>query len=244
MKLKTLALSTLLIAAVACATPVADNNRQEAETKNTPAYTGDPVEHRFLELPYAYDALEPHIDAQTMEVHYDKHHRGYFNNFKKAVEGTDLENATLNFIFENASTLSSAVRNNAGGFFNHTLFWSILAPDGKGEPSEALLEVINEDFGSMEAFQEEFNSAATGQFGSGWSWLVVQSDGKLAVTGTPNQDNPLMDVVDVKGVPILALDVWEHAYYLKYQNKRGDYVQSFWNLVNWDEVNRRYAAAQ
>ncbi|GAO28835.1 superoxide dismutase [Geofilum rubicundum] len=244
MKLRTVVLSTLMVGAVACATPTADNNQEEAEVKTTPAYAGEAVEHTFLELPYAYDALEPYIDAQTMELHYSKHHQGYFNNFKKAVAGSDLENASLHFIFENISTLSSTIRNNAGGYYNHNLFWSMLAPGGKGEPSEALLADINANFGSMEAFQEKFNSAATGQFGSGWSWLVVQADGKLAVTGTPNQDNPLMDVVEVNGTPILTLDVWEHAYYLKYQNKRGDYVQNFWNLVNWDEVNRRYAAAQ
>lgn len=244
MKLTTVVLSTLMMTAAACATPTSDNNQTETATKTTPAYTGEAVEHTFAELPYAYDALEPYIDAQTMELHYSKHHQGYFNKFKKAVEGGDLENASLDFIFENISTLSAAVRNNSGGYFNHTLFWSIMAPGGQGDPSEALLAAINEAFGSMEAFKEKFNSAAVGQFGSGWSWLLIQADGSLAVTGTPNQDNPLMDVVEVNGTPILTLDVWEHAYYLKYQNKRADYVQNFWNLVNWDEVNRRYEAAQ
>jgi Fe-Mn family superoxide dismutase len=246
MKLTTVVFSTFLLAAAACATPTADNKQTESETetKTTPAYTGEAVEHTFAELPYAYDALEPYIDAQTMELHYSKHHQGYFNNFKKAVEGSNLENASLEFIFENISTESAAVRNNSGGYYNHTLFWSVLAPGGQGEASEALLADINEAFGSMDAFKEKFNSAATSQFGSGWSWLLVQADGSLAVTGTPNQDNPLMDVVEVKGTPILALDVWEHAYYLKYQNKRADYVQNFWNLVNWDEVNRLYEAAQ
>ncbi len=244
MRLKTVVLSTLMIAAVACSTPTSDNKQKQTETKETLTYTGEAVEHTFAELPYAYNALEPYIDAQTMELHYSKHHQGYFNNFKKAVAGSDIENASLDFIFENISTLSMAIRNNAGGYYNHNLFWSVLAPGGQGAASETLLTQINESFGSMDAFKEKFNSAATSQFGSGWAWLLVQSNGSLAVTGTPNQDNPLMDVVEVNGTPILALDVWEHAYYLKYQNKRADYVQNFWNLVNWDEVNRLYEAAQ
>ena len=249
MKLKHFVFTTLALTALtACGSPSGQQNNNQAEaaqteTSTVPEYSGIAVEHTFAALPYAYDALEPYIDAQTMELHYSRHHQGYYNNFMKALEGTGLENASLEFIFEHMSKLPTALRNNGGGYYNHSLFWSVLAPGGQGAPSPELSSAIEEAFGSMEAFQEQFNKAATGQFGSGWAWLLVKTDDSLAVSGTPNQDNPLMDVAEVRGTPILALDVWEHAYYLKYQNKRGDYVASFWNLINWEEVNHRYLMA-
>ncbi|PCH69941.1 MAG: superoxide dismutase [Bacteroidales bacterium] len=192
------------------------------------------------ELPYAYDALEPHIDAETMEIHHSKHHAGYTNNLNVATAGTDIEGQSIENILANISKQSVAVRNNGGGFFNHDLFWQVMSPNGGGNPSGALLAAIEKDFGSVDSFKEEFSKAAATRFGSGWAWLVKQSNGKLVVSSTPNQDNPLMDVAEVKGTPILGLDVWEHAYYLKYQNKRPDYISEFWNVVNWEEVAKRF----
>jgi Fe-Mn family superoxide dismutase len=197
----------------------------------------------FPELPYAYDALEPYIDAQTMELHYSKHHKGYYTKFVNAIEGTGLENKSLRDIFDNISSESTAVRNNGGGFFNHTLFWNVMGPNGGGTPSGELAEAINNAFGSFDEFKEKFTAAATGRFGSGWAWLVVK-EGKLEICSTPNQDNPLMDVSEVKGAPVLALDVWEHAYYLKYQNRRPDYINAFWNVVNWDAVAKNFKDAK
>jgi superoxide dismutase, Fe-Mn family len=196
----------------------------------------------FPALPYAYDALEPYIDARTMEIHYDKHHRAYFNNYVSAVKGTSLENVPLEKVFASVSTAGDAVRNNGGGFYNHTLFWKNLGKGSSG-PSAELAADINQAFGSFDKFRETFSNAGKTRFGSGWAWLYMTSDKKLAVASTPNQDNPLMDISPVKGTPLLTLDVWEHAYYLKYQNKRADYIDAFWNVVNWDEVNRRYKAA-
>lgn len=196
------------------------------------------------ELPYAHDALEPHIDAQTMEIHHGKHHAGYTSKFNAAIEGTDLENKSVEEILSNVSQHSTAVRNNGGGFYNHSLFWQVMSPNGGGEPTGAIADAINDSFGSYEAFKEEFSGAAAGKFGSGWAWVTVKPNGKLQVSSTSNQDNPLMDIAEVKGTPILGLDVWEHAYYLKYQNKRPDYVSAFFNVINWDEVNRRYEAAK
>ncbi|MBE0674426.1 MAG: superoxide dismutase [Bacteroidales bacterium] len=196
----------------------------------------------FPALPYAYNALEPYIDAQTMEIHYDRHHRAYFNNFLAAIKGTPAEGLTLEQIFAKMSTYSDAVRNNGGGYFNHMLFWNNLSPDG-GQPSAALAKAIEETFGSFDKFKELFGNAGKTRFGSGWAWLVVTPEGKLAVGSTPNQDNPLMDISPIKGTPILALDVWEHAYYLKYQNKRPDYVEAFWKVVNWKDVSARFEAA-
>ena len=187
------------------------------------------------ELPYAYDALEPHFDAQTMEIHYSKHHAAYVMNLNKALEGTDLSNKTLEEILKDAGNLAAGVRNNAGGHWNHTFFWNIIGPNKGGEPTGKLAEAITAQFGSVEAFKEEFKKAATGRFGSGWAWLV-SDNGKLAIGSTPNQDNPLMDVSEIKGTPLLGIDVWEHAYYLKYQNKRADFVDAFWNVVDWDKV--------
>lgn len=199
---------------------------------------------KLPDLPYAYDALEPHFDARTMEIHHSKHHNGYTTNLNAAIEGSDDEGASIESLLENVSTRSTAVRNNGGGFYNHSLFWTVLSPNGGGKPSGALAEAIDKKFGSFEDFKEEFSSAAKTRFGSGWAWLIVDKRGDLGVSSTPNQDNPLMDVADVKGTPILGLDVWEHAYYLNYQNRRPDYVSAFWNIVNWDEVSKRYEAAK
>jgi superoxide dismutase, Fe-Mn family len=196
----------------------------------------------FPALPYAYDALEPYIDARTMEIHYDKHHRAYFTNYVNAVKGTPLEGLPLEKVFTTVSSAGDAVRNNGGGFYNHFLFWHNLGKGSSG-PSAELTAAINQAFGSFDKFKETFNNAGKTRFGSGWAWLYLTSDKKLAVASTPNQDNPLMDLSPVKGTPLLTLDVWEHAYYLKYQNKRVDYIDAFWNVVNWDEVNRRYKEA-
>lgn len=196
------------------------------------------------QLPYAYDALEPHIDKQTMEIHHTKHHQAYTTNLNGAIQGTDLENKSIEEILRNVSSAPVAVRNNGGGFYNHNLFWEILSPNGGGEPTGAVGEAINNSFGSYEKFKEEFTKAATTRFGSGWAWLCKMDGGALQICSTPNQDNPLMDVSECNGFPILGLDVWEHAYYLKYQNRRPEYIASFFNLINWDEVNRRYAAGK
>lgn len=194
-------------------------------------------------LPYAHNALEPHIDAKTMEIHHGKHHNAYVTNLNAAVAGTEWENKSLEEILANISKLSPAVRNNGGGHWNHSFFWQIMAPNAGGNPTGAVAEAINAAFGSYDKFKEEFTKAATTRFGSGWAWLVANG-GKVSVTSTPNQDNPLMDIAEVKGTPILGLDVWEHAYYLNYQNRRPDYIAAFYNVINWDEVNKRLAAAK
>lgn len=194
-------------------------------------------------LPYAYDALEPNIDAKTMEIHYSKHHNGYVTNLNKAVEGTDLEGKSLEELLKIAGS-NTAVRNNGGGHFNHSLFWSILSPDGGGEPTGELADAISAKFGSFAAFKETFNKAAATRFGSGWAWLCIDTNKELCVCSSPNQDNPLMDVAECPGTPILGLDVWEHAYYLNYQNRRPDYINAFWNVIDWDAVSKRYAAAK
>jgi Fe-Mn family superoxide dismutase len=196
---------------------------------------------KLPDLPSAFDALEPHIDARTMEIHHDRHHAGYTNNLNNAIAGTDLEGKSIEDILANVSG-NGAVRNNGGGYYNHNLFWTILSPNGGGAPDGALGDAINSKFGSFDGFKDEFSKAAATRFGSGWAWLIVDRAGNLAVTSTPNQDNPLMDVAEVKGTPILGLDVWEHAYYLKYQNKRPDYIQAFWNVVNWTEVAGRFSS--
>lgn len=198
--------------------------------------------HTLPALDYGFDALEPHIDAQTMQIHHDKHHQAYVDNLNKALAGTDGEHKTLEELMANISAYPMAVRNNGGGHYNHTLFWKVLGPNG-GQPSGDLANAINEAFGSLDGLKEKMNNAGITRFGSGWAWLMVK-DGKLEVTSTPNQDNPLMDIADVKGHPILGLDVWEHAYYLKYQNKRPDYLSAIWNVINWEEVDRRYKAAR
>lgn len=195
-------------------------------------------------LPYAFNALEPYIDAQTMEIHHGKHHGAYVTNLNKAIEGKpELEGKSLEELFKNISSAPVAVRNNGGGHYNHTMFWNIMGPNKGGKPTGALADAINSTFGSFEKFQELFNNAATTRFGSGWAWLVL-SDGKLVVTSTPNQDNPLMDVAEVKGYPIMGLDVWEHAYYLKYQNRRPEYITNWWNVVDWDAIAKRFDEAK
>jgi Fe-Mn family superoxide dismutase len=191
-------------------------------------------------LPYAFNALEPHIDARTMEIHHGKHHAAYTNNLNAAIEGTVLEGKSIEDILGQVSKHSPAVRNNGGGYYNHNLFWEIMSPNGGGEPSGVLADDIKSRFGSFAEFKEAFSKAGATQFGSGWAWLLVDASGALAVTNSPNQDNPLMDLSPVKGTPILGMDVWEHAYYLNYQNRRPDYIAAFWNVVNWDEVSRRY----
>ena len=196
------------------------------------------------QLPYDFSALEPHIDAKTMEIHHGKHHNAYVTNLNKAVEGSDLAGKSLDELMKNISSAPAAVRNNGGGHYNHSLFWTVIGPNGGGEPSGELAEAINSKFGSFAALKEEFNNAAATRFGSGWAWLTVDGSGQLQVSSTPNQDNPVMDVADVNGTPILGLDVWEHAYYLNYQNRRPDYISAFWNVVNWEEVSKRYTAAK
>ena len=194
-------------------------------------------------LPYALDALAPHIDARTMEIHHGKHHNAYVTNLNAAIAGTDLEGKSLEELMKVAGS-NAAVRNNGGGHWNHSLFWEILSPTGGGLPTGELAAAIDAKFGSFDAFKETFNKAGATRFGSGWAWLCVDSKKELCVCSSPNQDNPLMDVSDCPGTPILGLDVWEHAYYLHYQNRRPDYIAAFWNLVNWEEVSKRYAAAK
>ena len=196
-------------------------------------------------LPYAYDALEPHIDAQTMEIHHSRHHNTYVTNLNGAVEGTDLESLSIDELVKNLDRVPeekrTAVRNNGGGHWNHSFFWKIMGPNGGGQPTGELAQAINDAFGSFDAMKEQFAKAAAGRFGSGWAWLVVDGNGKLAITSTPNQDNPLMDG---SGTPVIGIDVWEHAYYLKYQNKRPDYVSAWWNTVDWNAANENFKSAK
>ena len=189
-------------------------------------------------LPYAHDALEPHFDTLTMQIHHGKHHQAYVDNLNKAIAGTPHEHKTIEQLVAEAGAISAAVRNNGGGHWNHTFFWESLSPKG-GAPSGVLLEAINKAFGSLDGLKEKMNNAGMTRFGSGWAWLIKTASGDLAVTSTPNQDNPLMDLAEVKGTPLLGVDVWEHAYYLKYQNRRAEYLNAFWNLVNWDKVASR-----
>lgn len=197
------------------------------------------IDSVFPELPYAFNALEPVIDAKTMEIHYTKHYKAYYTNFLAALKDTHSANLDIQSLFAEISKQPTAIRNNGGGYYNHLLFWENMTPD-KTNPSDKLNSAIIKDFGSMEKFKEEFAKAGKTQFGSGWAWLVLGQDGKLFVSSTPNQDNPLMDVVEKKGTPLLCLDVWEHAYYLQYQNRRVEYVDNFWKVVNWDMVNKRF----
>jgi len=190
-------------------------------------------------LPYAPDALEPHIDTQTMQIHHGKHHQAYVDNLNKAIAGTEHENKSLEELVRNAGSISPAVRNNGGGHWNHSFFWESLAPGSGKQPSGKISDAINQAFGSFDAFKEKFNAAGATRFGSGWAWLIMK-DGKLEVSSTPNQDNPLMEVAEVKGSPLLGCDVWEHAYYLKYQNRRPEYLAAFWNAVNWNKVSERF----
>ena len=198
---------------------------------------------KFQPLPYAYDALEPFIDQQTVEIHYSKHHQAYYDNFMKAIKGTELESMAITDIFRNISKYPTAVRNNGGGYFNHTFYWNGLQAHGGNLPEGKLSEAIAEAFGSFEAFKKQFSDAGKARFGSGWAWLCLNENGTLFICSTPNQDNPLMDIAEKKGIPLLTMDVWEHAYYLKYQNRRSDYIDAFWNIVNWEEVSKRYEKA-
>ncbi len=195
-------------------------------------------------LPYDFSALEPHIDTKTMEIHHGKHHQAYVTNLNNAIAGTEMEGKSLEELMANISKYPAAVRNNGGGHFNHSLFWQILAPNAGGAPTGKLAEAIDAELGGFEKFKEDFTKAAVTRFGSGWAWLCVKADGKLCVCSSPNQDNPLMDVAECPGTPILGLDVWEHAYYLHYQNRRPDYITAFFKLINWDEVSRRFEAAK
>ena len=195
-------------------------------------------------LPYAYDALEPHIDTLTMQIHHDKHHQAYVDNLNKAIAGTPNENKSLDELVKAAGSISPAVRNNGGGHWDHTFFWESLSKNGGGVPSGKLADAINSTFGSFADFKTKMQDAGATRFGSGWAWLIVGADKKLAVTSTPNQDNPLMDIAEVKGTPILGIDVWEHAYYLKYQNRRPDYLAAIWNVINWNHVAELYVAAK
>ena len=195
-------------------------------------------------LPYAHDALEPHIDARTMEIHHGKHHAGYTSKLNAAIEGTDLDGKSIEDILKNLDMNNGAVRNNGGGFYNHRLFWEVMSPNGGGAPSGALADAINEAYGSYEGFKDAFAAAAGTRFGSGWAWLCAHPGGKVEVCSSPTQDNPLMPGVGCGGTPILGIDVWEHAYYLNYQNRRPDYVQAFFNVINWDQVSKNYEAAK
>jgi len=191
-------------------------------------------------LPYPSDSLEPNIDKQTMEIHHDKHHNAYVTNLNNAIAGTDMENKSIEDLLASVSTAPVAVRNNGGGHYNHTLFWNTISGSGGGQPTGTLADAITQKFGSFDAFKEEFTKAATTRFGSGWAWLIVTPEGELAITSSPNQDNPLMDIAEVKGFPIIGLDVWEHAYYLKYQNRRPDYIAAYFNVVDWNAAEKRY----
>ncbi len=198
------------------------------------------MDYKFPELPYAFNALEPHIDAMTMEIHYTKHHKTYFDKFVAAIKETDMNGASLEEIFAQVSKLPVPVRNHGGGLYNHTLFWESMSPNGGGAPGGKLAEAINAKYGSFEDFKTKFNDAAANRFGSGWAWLSVKADKSLCVCSSANQDNPLMDNFECQGTPILGLDVWEHAYYLKFQNRRPDYISAFWNVVNWPVIEARY----
>jgi superoxide dismutase, Fe-Mn family len=200
--------------------------------------------YELAPLPYASNALEPHFDQATMEIHHGRHHNAYVTNLNAAIAGTEMEGIELKDLLANISKYPAPVRNNGGGHFNHDLFWNILSPNGGGSPSSTLAAAIDEAWGSLDNFKAEFKKAAIGRFGSGWAWLCVDENEKLFITSTPNQDNPLMDVADKKGIPVLGLDVWEHAYYLKFQNKRPDYIDSFWNIVDWEAVQKRFSNAK
>ncbi len=241
--MKKLLKKTILAAlAIMLFSPVnADQKENNKKDENILKSKNSKIMSKFIfpELPYSYDALEPFIDKMTMEIHYSKHHKAYYDNFINSIAGTDLESKSIEEIFENISKFSPAVRNNGGGYYNHVIYWENMKKEAT-QPSQKLLKAINETFGSMDELKRLFGDAGKTRFGSGWAWLSVDKNGKLFVSSTANQDNPLMDVADKKGAPILGMDVWEHAYYLKYQNKRPDYIEAFWNVINWDVVSKRY----
>jgi len=201
------------------------------------------IKFEFEPLPYSYEALEPSIDKQTVEIHYSKHHKAYYDNFINAIKGTEMESMDIKDIFRNISKFPVAVRNNGGGYFNHTFYWEGMKASGGGLPTGKLSDAILKSFTSFDEFKKQFSDAGKTRFGSGWAWLSLDDNGKLFISSTPNQDNPLMDIAEKKGIPLLVMDVWEHAYYLKYQNKRPDYIDAFWNVVNWEEVAMRYETA-
>ncbi len=217
-----------------------DQSTIHTEKQNT---MNTPTNFELPPLPYAYDALEPYIDKLTVEIHYSKHHKAYYDNFINAIKNTPMETMTIREIFRNISKEPMAVRNNSGGYFNHTFYWESMKAHGGGMPTGKLSEAIGKTFTSFEEFQKQFSEAGKTRFGSGWAWLCLDNKGTLFICSTPNQDNPLMDIAEKKGIPLLTIDVWEHAYYLKYQNKRADYIEAFWNVVNWEEVAGRYEAA-
>lgn len=225
------------------AVPEPQKTEEKVQLGNPDDVKAEAGPFQMAKLGYAYDALEPHIDAKTMETHYSKHYKKYTDELNKAIKGTPLETKKKEEIFKGLDMENKAVRNNGGGYYNHTLFWEVMAPGKGGQPAGALAEAINKDFGSFDNFKTQLSEAAAKQFGSGWAWLVVDSTGKLVVGSTPNQDNPLMSNVGISGKPILGIDVWEHAYYLKYQNKRPDYISAFYNVINWDVVAKKYEAA-
>jgi len=245
-KTQKIIISTLIAGAIIHSTHQPTFGSGEQKIKNSDKQKSEVImkdgQHTLPALRYAYDALEPYIDARTMEIHHSKHHQAFVTNLNNAIKGTEMADMTLEEIFKNMSKFPVLVRNNAGGHWNHDFFWEILGPNAGGKPTGKLLSSIEKRFGSFENFKEEFNKAGMTRFGSGWAWLIVDAKGELQITSTPNQDNPLMEVAEVRGTPILGADVWEHAYYLLYQNRRADYLNNFWNVVNWKEVQRRYEA--
>jgi len=220
-----------------------NNNNQKNNNPKNQMIMNTPNKFEFQPLPYSYDALEPFIDKLTVEIHYSKHHKAYYDNFINAIKGTEMESMNILDIFRNISKYPMAVRNNSGGYFNHTFYWENMKAHGGGQPTGKLSEAIVKTFNSVEEFKKQVEDAGKARFGSGWAWLCMDNKGNLFICSTPNQDNPLMDVAEKKGIPLLTIDVWEHAYYLKYQNKRPDYLEAFWNVINWDEVANRYENA-
>ncbi len=225
----------------ACLPGTPKKTKKPSDAKNTDLNSSF-MGHQFPALPFAYNSLEPYIDARTVEIHYDKHHHGYFRKFLKAIKGTNLEKTPMHKIFSSVSTYDDNVRNNGGGYYNHMLYWENLSPNG-GQPSGRLLSKLIKHFKSLDEFKLEFNNSAKTLFGSGWTWLILNDNRELQIVSTSNQDNPLMDIVETRGIPLLTIDIWEHAYYLKYQNRRADYINNFWNIINWNTVNNRFANA-
>lgn len=238
--------SVVLISLPFCWNSTAHAQAMYDKNINIPSHQSVMVNQSFFDfppLPYSYDALEPYIDKLTVEIHYSKHHKAYYDNFTKAVAGTEMESMDIMDIFKNISKYPVAVRNNGGGFYNHTFYWESMKPKGGGMPAGKLFASITKTFGSFEEFKKQFEESGKMRFGSGWAWLCVDDKGTLFICSTPNQDNPLMDIAEKKGIPLLNVDVWEHAYYLKYQNKRAEYLTAFWNIVDWDRVSQRYENA-
>ncbi len=235
-------ISLVGIGVLSACVPGAPKSAKKTSDKSSSDSDNNFAGHRFPVLPFAYNALEPHIDARTVEIHYDKHHRGYFRKFTKAIKDTDLEKMPMHKIFASVSSYSDGVRNNGGGYYNHMLYWENLSP-AASEPSARLLSKIVKYFKSLDGFKAEFSSSAKTVFGAGWTWLILNKDRELQIVSTANQDNPLMDIVETGGIPLLTIDIWEHAYYLKYQNRRGEYISNFWDIINWDTVNKRFIGA-